>query len=134
MADPQKHIDQWKHNRDLLSLIPPKFNDWQITVVFYAALQGIDALLAHDNVPGIYSHESRNRVLQRTNRYQFINLKYQPLYDLSRTVRYLADPSKWVDPSKVDKDVIRRYLLPIEHSVQNLMKQNLNLPAIVLPP
>jgi len=131
MADKPSHINQWKHNRLFLESIEPQFHDWIVTAAFYTALQAIDALLAHDNVV-VTNHEGRNRALHLTNRYEFINQKYMPLYGLARTVRYFADPGKWVPASKVQKEVIERYLYPIEKSVQKLIGQDLALPPIKL--
>ena len=45
--------------------IPPSHPDWIATVVFYAALHAIDALLAHDGVT-VERHTDRNRLLQIT--------------------------------------------------------------------
>lgn len=122
---PTAHINQWKHNRGFLGLIEPQFPDWAVTATFYTALHAIDSLLKNDKVPGIVSHETRNRALMLTNRYLNIWKHYQPLYDLSRTVRYLAKPGKWVPWDQVETQVVKRYLSPIEDSVQKLMGANL---------
>lgn len=122
MGSRDDHIRQWKHNRDFLGLIPPDYPDWLVTVTFYVALHAVDALLAHDGVTGVTSHDDRKRVLIYTNRYAGIQRSFLPLYDLSRTVRYLADPAKWVPSDRIQKDVIGRYLYPIEKSVQTLMR------------
>ena len=132
MASSSDHIRQWKHNRSLLGIIPPEYPDWLVTVAFYTALQAIDALLAHDKVTRVTTHDARKEVLIDTNRYAGIRLKYFPLYDLSRTVRYMADPSSWIPAGEIDKNVIGRYLHPIEQSVQNLIGRDLGLPRIAL--
>jgi len=103
-----------------------------VTVTFYTALHAIDALLKHDKVPGVVSHDVRNRTLMLTNRYSHIWKHYQPLYDLSRTVRYLANPEKWVPWGQVETHVVKRYLWPIEDSVQKLMGANQQLPPITM--
>lgn len=128
----EKHIQQWMHNRSFLSTISLKYPDWIVTVAFYVALHAVDSLLTHDKVERITNHEARNDVITRTNKYSKIKSKYLPLYDLSRTVRYLADPSSWVRPEDLEKYVIREFLSPIEKSVQNLMSRDLKLPAITL--
>ena len=102
--------------------IPPEYPDWIVTVAFYAALQAVDALLAKDNVT-VYSHEARNTTLKQTNRYEYIWKHYYPLYDLSRKVRYLAAPAQWVKHQDIDKNVLRKYLYPIEKSVKALTKE-----------
>ena len=126
MATSQKHINQWKHNREFLATIPPRFPDWQVTVAFYVALQAIDALLALDGIH-VTSHEGRNGALMRTNRYDKIFRAYHPLYNLSQTVRYLAEPQKWIPPHEVSETVLAKHLYPIEQSVQKLAKLNLDL-------
>lgn len=127
---PADHIRQWHHNRAFLRTIEPEFPDWAVTVSFYTALHAVDALLKHDKVPGIVSHETRNATLGRTNRYKKIWKVYQPLYDLSRTIRYLARPARWVAWEKVEGEVFRRYLYPLEASVQKLMGKQEQLPRI----
>lgn len=130
----EAHISQWTHNRGFLQTIRPQYPDWAVTAIFYTALHAIDALLAADKVQGIYSHETRNRALMNTNRYARLWNLYQPLHDLSRTVRYLAEPERWVAWDDIDRQVIRRYLYPIENSVQKLMNKELDLPTIELVP
>ncbi|HSV14458.1 MAG TPA: hypothetical protein VLI90_09370 [Tepidisphaeraceae bacterium] len=131
MADKQSHINQWKHNRKFISSIDPEFHDWIITAVFYTAVHAVDTLLAHDKVT-VTDHEARNRALKLTNRYEQINLKYEALYGLARTIRYFANPTKWVAPERIYKDVVVRYLYPIEASVQKHMGQDLGLGDVKL--
>jgi hypothetical protein len=132
-ATSQSHIQQWLHNRRFLAQIPPDYPDWQVTVAFYAALHSIDALLAFDKViDRVINHDTRNAVLMHTNKYAFLNKKYQPLYSLARTVRYLADRTKWVPSHTIQANVIGRYLFPIEQSVQKLMGQEIVKPDVVI--
>lgn len=135
MASSSSHLQQWKHNREFLPQIPREFTDWLVTVTFYTALHAIDALLSQDKVAGIVSHSARNDVLFRTNRYSFIYDKYNPLYDLSQTIRYLAEPTRWVPFDKIESDVFGRYLYPIERSVGSLLKnEKMKLQPIQLNP
>ncbi len=129
---PRAHLDQWQHNRTFLQSIEPLYPDWAVTAVFYTALHAVDALLTGDKVPGIVSHETRNRALMHTNRYAKIWDRYQPLHDLSRTIRYLAQPGRWVPWERIESDVVRRHLYPIEQSVQKLLNVQLDLPPIAL--
>lgn len=117
------HIKQWKHNRNFVSTIDPEYPDWAITAVFYTALHVVDALLEYDEVEGITSHSTRNTTLCRTSRYAKIWQCYQPLHGLSQTVRYLANPRKWVPWERVEREVVHRYLYPIEKSVHKLINQ-----------
>jgi hypothetical protein len=120
MASASEHLRQWKHNRELLSSLPPSHPDWIVTVVFYTALQAVDALLAFDKVLGITTHERPNEVLLRTNRYSKINRGHYPLYMLSRTVRYMANPAAWVKVEEMNKRVLP-HLYHVEQSVAHLM-------------
>lgn len=131
MATSDDHITQWKHNRAFLSTILPDYPDWIVTACFYVAVHAIDTLLAHDKIYPT-SHDYRNAVLSKTNRYSAIYKAYNPLYSLSRTIRYFADPRSWIRIEDIQPQIIERYLLPIEKSVQKLINKNLALPKIVL--
>ena len=112
-------MTQWSHNRSLLAHVPAAYPDWLVTIAFYTALQAIDALLAYDNITAI-SHDTRNTTLKQTNRYDYIWKQYSPLYDLSRKVRYLARPELWIQHQDVESKVLKKYLYPIESSVEKL--------------
>jgi hypothetical protein len=129
---PEKHINQWKHNRSFLETIRPQFPDWAVTVTFYTALHAVDALLRHDKTGRITSHSHRNETLMRTNRYARIWKLYQPLHDLSRTIRYMAQPEKWVSWDVIESEIFRRYLYPLEVSVLKLTGFQEDLPKIRL--
>jgi hypothetical protein len=131
MPTRDEHISQWKHNRAFLCTIFPDYPDWIVTACFYVAVHAIDTLLAHDKIFPT-SHDFRNSVLTKTNRYAAIYKAYGPLYSLSRTVRYFADPKSWIHIADIQPKVIERYLYPIEKSVQKLIGQDLSLPKIVL--
>ena len=123
------HIHQWKHNRVLLGQIPPSHVDWIVTVAFYTALHITDALFANDGIT-VTSHNQRNDILFRTNRYKKINACFHPLYGLCRTVRYMANPSQWVSFDKIDKDVLESRLYPIEKSSLSLMNLSAEYPHV----
>jgi len=120
MASSSGHLAQWQHNRELIPLIPRRYTDWIVTVSFYTALHAVDYLLSKDGVSTIVDHRSRNSVLLTTNKYNFICKRYLQLFDLSQTVRYLAEPAAWVPFNKIESDVFGRYLYPIEESVRRL--------------
>jgi len=125
-------MEQWRHNRILLSVIPTSHPDWIITVTFYTALHAVDALLEFDGVQRVHSHESRNNVLNRTRRYEKIWDHYQPLYDLSRRIRYLASPRDWIRADDIPGKVFSRFLFPIENSAHGLMGLEHTAPSIAL--
>lgn len=121
MASTSSHLQQWRHNRSLIPAVPPSHPDWIVTVTFYTALHAVDALLSADKVPRVVDHSARNSVLGNTNKYQKIWKSYYPLYALSRTVRYLADPVGWIPFASVETVVFSRYLYPLERSVRGLL-------------
>ncbi len=129
----QRHIQQWTHNRSLIGRIPPEYPDWIVTVSFYAAIHAIDALLVSDETQGIVSHSTRNGVLAKTNRYKAIYRSYHTLYDLSRTVRYLAEPNMWIPLDQIEVNVLERCFYKIEKSVKKLLKIDLELGKIIIP-
>lgn len=119
MDQATRHIAQWKHNRDFLQNIPPRFNDWMIVAVFYASLHAVDTLLA-TRKDEAQDHKSRNGKLSQTRSYEKIWKSYRPLYELSRSIRYHANPAEWVAHADIEPQVITRYLYPIEKSVIKL--------------
>ena len=131
MAIQERHIAQWKHNRAFLSTILPEYPDWIVTACFYVAVHAVDALLSHDKIFPT-SHDSRNDVLVKTNRYLAACKSYFPLYTLSRTVRYFADPGAWIRHEDIERQVLGRYLYPLEKTVQRLIGVDLGLAKIVL--
>lgn len=131
MPSPDDHIRQWRHNRAFLQTIRPDFRDWILTAAFYTALHAIDTLLTSDGVI-VSNHEGRNKTLAKVNRYEKIHDSYDPLYKLARTVRYLADPARWIPADRIQREIIERRLYPIEGSVQKLISRDLALGDIVL--
>jgi len=132
MATCSQHITQWIHNRQFLATVTTDYPDWIVTSAFYVALHAVDAMLTNDKVTRVCNHDARLQVLMHTNKYLNINKCFLPLYDLSRTVRYLADPMKWVPANLIEKEVFARYLYPIEKSVQERIGKDLGLASITL--
>ena len=128
----ERHLIQWQHNRKFLATIDPRYPDWTLTVTFYAALHAINAVLVSDGLTNVVNHESRNRTLRNTNRYQKLHQHYQPLYILSRTVRYMAQPQQWLPQDQIEQNVLLRNLYPIEQSAQKLLKRDLALTPVSL--
>jgi hypothetical protein len=122
-------VAQWLHNRSLIPRIPQSHPDWIVTVTFYTALHAINSLLSGSGAD-VRSHDERNEILMTTHTYAPIWIKYSPLYDMSRKVRYLANPEAWLPFSKLLDRVIKPYLYPIEKLVQQHLKIQLDLPPV----
>lgn len=129
MADVDRHLNQWQHNRDFVQELDPKYNDWIITGLFYASLHAVDALLAHKGNTAT-DHASRNGILSETNSYSKIWGHYRPLYSLSREIRYMANPQTWLPADQISGQIIKRYVYPPEKSVLGMIAVDLNLPPI----
>lgn len=89
------HVQQWMHNRKLLSMLPETHPDWVVTAVFYTAVHAVDATLAHLGFR-VSNHDQRFECLGKINQMKKIRELFHPLYNLSRTVRYTAQPSVWL--------------------------------------
>lgn len=125
------HIAQWQHNRSLIGKIPATHPDWIVTVVFYTTVHAVDAALAAQGI-SVWNHETRFTAIAGVHKMQKIGLLYQPLYDLSRKVRYIADPNAWIKPERIESQVIRGRLFPLEQSVEKLIGAKIDLPKIDL--
>ena len=125
------HVRQWEHNRALIAQIPASHPDWIVTVIFYTAVHAIDAALADEGIT-VSSHERRFEAIGACNRLKKAYTLYHPLYDLSRKTRYVGRPNEWIPPSAIERQVFRRYLLPLEKSVTGLIGGHVNLPELNL--
>lgn len=123
MGTVAQHIEQWQSNRRFLALIPRQHPDWIVTVAFYSSLHLVDAMLHSDKIERVTNHTTRNEVLMNVTRYDSIWVRYHPLYNLSRTVRYTAEPLQWVPFAVIEKEVFGRYVYPIEKAAFALMGQ-----------
>jgi len=126
-----RHIVQWKHNRDLIGQLPASHPDWIVTVIFYTAVQAVDAVLAFEEVTA-WNHDKRFKAIASLNRLSKLGRNYHTLYDLSRKVRYMADPNLWIPPNQIDKAVVRGLLLPLENSAATVLGRDLTLPELDL--
>jgi hypothetical protein len=126
-------IAQWQHNRRLLSKLEPEFNDWIITITFYAALHAVEALLIADLAPGHSRHGERHETLQNNPRYRSqIWPAYKVAYDLAHVARYSAKPHRWLSAANIPKTLFERSLYPIEAEVSKLLQGRKN--PIACPP
>jgi hypothetical protein len=117
MPDQQKHLAQAQHNEELyhhLADATPRFIDWQITALFYAALHYVDAYLAkfaiHPN-----SHEERSTWMGRESVLKTIYAVYRDLQNRSRDARYEIYPMRAGDEHTLYTThftAIRDHLMP----------------------
>lgn len=95
MPDKDAHLDQARHNRDFFETLDLNtYGDWATTVIFYEAIQYIDAHLAdsyaeHPRTYGDYRWaQSGERDGYIQNYMRTIWPDYRELKDASRDARY----------------------------------------------
>ncbi len=103
MADQAAHVDQARHNKDVVKKIEKLLDteDWQITMIFYIAVQYLDSYLATFGKHPL-NHANRRNLL---NPHTLIGSKfsktfldsYERLYNASRSARYIPGWYKKVD-------------------------------------
>lgn len=132
MATVAQHMAQWKHNRQCANSVGSAFRDWQINVIFYAALHAVDAALTHLNA-GVCNHELRNRAVKTNAAFASIRYKYLNLYRISKITRYDAEPDNWVPKEYLTTMSLADDLLrPIEIEIERIVGKNANLPDLKL--
>jgi len=88
MATEREHRDQAELNHQFLdSFAEEDFPDWAITVRFYIAVHAVQQLMER-NSHRVDNHDDRKRVLIES--FPHLWKQYQPLYQLSRRVRYFC--------------------------------------------
>ena len=89
MPQPLEHIAQAEKNERLYEiLIGTEFNDWAITVLFYAALHYVDASFTEQTGVSPRNHNSRNYMVAKTRNMMQIKYHYAELFQWSLNVRY----------------------------------------------
>ena len=95
----QNHLEQAKHNQELLSEMeikfPQRFFDWKITVSFYTALHYLQALADKRNIEIGQTHNDIERNVNPNSRWTPVMRisngawgNYKELFQYSLTARY----------------------------------------------
>ena len=101
MARIEDHIRQWKHNRDLLAIIPPTYPDWLATVTFYTALQAVDALRqAGYDVAGLVAIFTYGFDVAAEN-FKQANCPFATLSNYNALIKF-AENNQYISDSDVD--------------------------------
>ena len=119
MPDPQTHLRQAQHNRDLIDTLDPattRFLDWVVTVAFYVALHRVEAWFAGKGLH-FEDHTQRDDWLSKAKELRRDAWpRYKELEFQSRQGRYQC--------ISFDRHFVRNHLLPlldeIEHEMQSL--------------
>ena len=91
MPGTQVHLNQAEHNERFFgSFDRPVYNDWAMTVLFYAALHYVDAFLAHVGFADPGGHGTRDSYISSVAQLRVIHLEYFRLKNRSTNARYRA--------------------------------------------
>jgi len=119
MPDPQAHLRQARHNRDLIDTLDPattRFLDWIVTVAFYVALHRVEAWFAGKGLH-FEDHTQRDDWLSKAKELRrSVWPRYKELEFQSRQARYQC--------VSFDRDFVQNRLLlfldEIEQEMQSL--------------
>lgn len=94
--DTTSHIGKAERNEQFFqshNLITSQFSEWGVTVLFYAAMHYVDAVLAQES--GLptqcrqpINHANRNNGVAKSPTLRLVYNNYKVLYDRSRDARY----------------------------------------------
>lgn len=91
MPGVREHLAQAEHNERFFGTIGlDRDGDWAMTVLFYTALQYIDAYLASMGELDPGGHDIRDRLISGTPQLRRLLSDYDALKSRSRTARYYA--------------------------------------------
>lgn len=128
----QRHLTQWKHNRQFAKTIDVTYRDWQINVIFYTALHVVDAALASLGLT-VTEHAQRNDLVRTNGSLAAVRTQYLDLYRISRVTRYDADPDKWLPEEYLTvADLVENLLRPIENGVGPLINKAVRFESLPL--
>ncbi len=115
MPSKSEHLEQYRKNKELACsdiICNEIYNDWKVTILFYAALHKLDSHYADVFHPS--SHKNRKNFLGNTRKYNSIIDEYEHLEELSRNARYSC-----VKVKKKDIEEAEELLNYIEEFVEN---------------
>lgn len=101
----QEHLARADHNRALvgdLNHLPGRYEDWQVTSLFYAAVHLVQAYFSAktNHYPG--SHEAREELVRQDSKLRTIYRDYRELKHLSISSRYTCTAITARDVSAAD--------------------------------
>ncbi len=113
MPSLNEHLAKSEHNEGLADALATKtqYFDWAVTVLFYAALHYVDAVLSASRTDPL-SHEQRHTAMGVNDTLRRIFPEYRSLETMSRNARYFALPIGANDWKSVkdDFDILRAHI------------------------
>lgn len=113
MPTKDQHNQKAERNENFAKRIAEKtgYYDWAVTVLFYAALHYVDAILAVSRIDP-HKHEERQDSIQKNDTLRRVYGEYRMLEALSRNARYYAveiDNGDWHE-AEVEFNALRAHL------------------------
>lgn len=91
MPNTEVHLRQANHNEAFFDAIKPDlYSDWAVTVLFYSALQYVDAYLAKLGHLDPGTHEARDGFVRQYQPIREVSREYFRLKNYSVNARYYA--------------------------------------------
>jgi hypothetical protein len=123
MGTVEQHLNQWQRNRKLATLIDSTYRDWQINIIFYAALHAIDAALIKLGVT-VSDHNGRNSAIKSNASLVMARDAYLNLYRICRITRYDPDPDNWIPKQYLTVvDLAEATLKPIKNGITPILSK-----------
>jgi hypothetical protein len=121
MGTVEQHLKQWQRNRKLATLIDSNYRDWQVNLIFYAALHIVDAALVKLGVT-VSDHNGRNSHVKSNASFVSIRDPYLHLYRICRVTRYDPDPDNWIPKQFLTvADLADGLLKPVENGIGSII-------------
>jgi hypothetical protein len=109
MPDKATHIAQARHNEAFRNTIDSSvYSDWAVTVIFYQALQYVDALLAEEGNTHPGGHDVRDNEINARPKLRPIARFYFRLKSRSRNARYHAARFHVAEVERCQNEDLRR--------------------------
>jgi hypothetical protein len=104
-------------------LIDSTYRDWQINIIFYAALHAIDAALIKLGVT-VSDHNGRNSAIKSNASLVMARDAYLNLYRICRITRYDPDPDNWIPKQYLTVvDLAEATLKPIKNGITPILSK-----------
>ena len=117
MLDPERHIQQAKHNEHLAGFLEgTPYSDWRATSLFYAAVHYLESYLcsSRSKLRSFPTHQSREQAIGQDRHIRSVWGDYRSLKDWSQKARYEGEK-----PNEIAfKDDILKSLASIKKEIR----------------
>lgn len=128
MATEPQHLAVANRNQQTLKFLcsdVPTHGAWIASIAFYKALHVVEAVFANDpDIRDTHDHETRERRLKTTRKYQQINKHYEPLSRAATIARYMTVEAfeSHIRPAAITGTLLGHHLRQLEKSAVGFLK------------